>query len=255
LASKYDGAPLYWTDESSANPNATLTASAIIDRVIRDFSPSQRRRVRRAESVDAILAACPQNFNGFSECYAAVVFAALGDGPGAVNYTLRADGGLYHINVEGGKSDYEQRVMPLQFAIDQVGISLASPWVFLLIQAHSGYHRASDRRRGGHSAGMAVHAADKQGAGYEDPSEYVLPTVCGCVAALLTCPVRLHPRAAHPTRPRALHLLRRHLLPAPRRLRHRARHPPHRPPPRDGPPRLCPHPVRHSILSISSLLN
>lgn len=94
-----------------------------MNRITRDFTQAQRRSVVRAIAPDAIPAACPQNFNLFSECFAAVVFYDLpmsSQDPTPVNYTIRADGGLWHIDVKGGKSDYEKRILPLQWAVDQV---------------------------------------------------------------------------------------------------------------------------------------
>jgi ATP-binding cassette subfamily A (ABC1) protein 3 len=41
-----------------------------------------------------------------------------------VNYTIRADAGLYHIDVVKHSSDYEKRILPLQWAIDQVRYAL-----------------------------------------------------------------------------------------------------------------------------------
>lgn len=66
---------------------------------------------------------CPQNFDGFSGCYAAVVFTNMapnGATPRGINYTIFADAGLTHIDVERHTSDVVQRILPLQWAIDKV---------------------------------------------------------------------------------------------------------------------------------------
>jgi ATP-binding cassette, subfamily A (ABC1), member 3 len=103
--------------------NSFMSPDTVMARVIRDFSPVQARSVIRASSPATVPNACPQNFNLFSECFAAVVFNYLptsAEDTAPINYTIRADGGLYHIDVKGGKSDYEKRILPLQLAVDQV---------------------------------------------------------------------------------------------------------------------------------------
>jgi ATP-binding cassette subfamily A (ABC1) protein 3 len=94
-----------------------------MSRIASNFDSRQHHALQHVESPDDIAPACPQNFNLFSECFGAVVFNALpqsAEDPTSVNYTIRADGGLYHIDVTGGKSDFEKRILPLQFALDQV---------------------------------------------------------------------------------------------------------------------------------------
>lgn len=74
-------------------------------------------------SRDDIIQACPQNFNLFSECFAAVVFEGMPSAANAsapVNYTIMVDGGLFHVDVVKHTSDYEERVLPLQWALDSV---------------------------------------------------------------------------------------------------------------------------------------
>jgi ATP-binding cassette subfamily A (ABC1) protein 3 len=125
LASRFDGSlSLYWADATTANSSTTTfaTPSDIMARVTAGFAPAQLRAVHQAQSADAIPALCPQNFNLFSECFAAVVFNELDVGA-PVNYTIRADGGLFHIDVASHASDYEQRILPLQWAVDRVRIS------------------------------------------------------------------------------------------------------------------------------------
>ncbi|TRM70462.1 P-loop containing nucleoside triphosphate hydrolase protein [Schizophyllum amplum] len=60
------------------------------------------------------------------ECRRSVEASAANGTASVVNYTLRADGGLYHIDVINHASDYEQRLMPLQWAIDQAVIALTT---------------------------------------------------------------------------------------------------------------------------------
>lgn len=93
-----------------------------MDRITSGFSDIQRAAVTKASSVEEIPLACPQNFNLRSTCYAALAFndipSPLEGRP--INYTLRADGGLVHIDVVKHTSDYEERLLPLQWAVDKV---------------------------------------------------------------------------------------------------------------------------------------
>ncbi|KAL1669459.1 P-loop containing nucleoside triphosphate hydrolase protein [Schizophyllum commune] len=100
-----------------------------MSRATSNFSPSQLDAVKKVASPDDIPATCPENFNLFSECFAAIEFhdpVPTNISASVVNYTLRADGGLYHIDVQNQRSDYEQRLMPLQWAIDQAVIALTT---------------------------------------------------------------------------------------------------------------------------------
>lgn len=95
----------------------------IMAHVTSGFTSRQLQAVRKVSSPDDIPSACPQNFNLFSQCFAAVAFNVL---PTSANdttpydYTIRADGGLFHIDVVKHTSDYERRILPLQWALDSV---------------------------------------------------------------------------------------------------------------------------------------
>lgn len=96
-----------------------------MSRVTAGFTSSQLRAVKKVTTPDDISSACPQNLNLFSECFAAISFdgiVATGNDTSAINYTIRADGGLFHIDVQRHNSDYEKRILPLQWAVDQVKI-------------------------------------------------------------------------------------------------------------------------------------
>lgn len=90
--------------------------------ILKDFTLAQLGAVKQVESPDDIPSACPQNFNLFSECFAAVAFYDLPE-LGPINYTIRADAGLAHIDVIRHTSDFELRILPLQWALDKVGQS------------------------------------------------------------------------------------------------------------------------------------
>lgn len=93
-------------------------------RITTGFSDSQLGAVKKSSSATQLPFECPQNFNGFSECFAAVVFYDIpAEATKPVNYTILADSGLFHIDVVRHSSDFETRVLPLQWAVDQVRIA------------------------------------------------------------------------------------------------------------------------------------
>jgi ATP-binding cassette, subfamily A (ABC1), member 3 len=92
-------------------------------RVTNGFTSQQQKKVKKVASPDQIATECPQNFNLFSECFAAISFNSLPGTPNStqpVNFTIFADGGLAHIDVVHHSSDFETRILPLQWAIDEV---------------------------------------------------------------------------------------------------------------------------------------
>ncbi|KAI0658358.1 P-loop containing nucleoside triphosphate hydrolase protein [Cubamyces menziesii] len=126
LQDVYDGSlALIWADGTNGT-GTNPAAHDIIAHITRDFDSKQLKNVRQLASPEDIPDACPQNFNLFSECFAAVAFNSLPgpDGTLPLNYTLRADGGLFHIDVTKHTSDYEKRLLPLQWAIDSAIIEL-----------------------------------------------------------------------------------------------------------------------------------
>ncbi|KAJ3806238.1 hypothetical protein F5876DRAFT_91149 [Lentinula aff. lateritia] len=140
LQDRFDGSiSLVWADGTNISSTSGVTPTAIISHISSDFNDAQRNAIRKVASPSAIPSQCPQNFNLFSECFAAVAFydiPSLGTGP--INYTILADGGLVHIDVVKHTSDFEERILPLQWAIDQAivelqtGVQLPTPleWPF-----------------------------------------------------------------------------------------------------------------------------
>ncbi|KAH9948219.1 P-loop containing nucleoside triphosphate hydrolase protein [Amylocystis lapponica] len=136
LSDAYDPSlALIWAD--GTNGTGTPSAEDIMSKVTRGFSLSQLASVRKVDSPDDISPSCPENYNGYSECFGAVEFQSLpglptqasGSGTNvttAFNYTLRLDQGLFYINVAKHTSDYEKRVIPLQWAIDSAIIELTT---------------------------------------------------------------------------------------------------------------------------------
>ncbi|KAK0217586.1 hypothetical protein EDD85DRAFT_990713 [Armillaria nabsnona] len=116
---------LLWADGTDGTSDPS--PASIIARITQNFTTSQLAAVRQLDSPDEIPAACPQNFNLFSECFAAIAFyniPANGSATNPINYTIRADAGLAHIDVVKHASDFEKRILPLQWAIDQAIIEL-----------------------------------------------------------------------------------------------------------------------------------
>ncbi|OBZ68485.1 ABC transporter A family member 2 [Grifola frondosa] len=129
LSDVFDGSmPLIWAD--ATNGTGTPSSQDIISHLTTGFSVGQLRAVRQLDSPEDIPAACPQNFNGFSECFAAIAFNSFpssgSNGAQPLNYTLRADAGLFHIDVTKHTSDYEKRILPLQWAVDSAIIELTT---------------------------------------------------------------------------------------------------------------------------------
>lgn len=131
LVEAYDGSmPLVWVD--STNSSGTPSADTIMQRVMLPFNQKQRNNVKKVASADQVPSTCPENFIGLSQCYAVVIFEGLptkGDPESSkqpFNYTLRADSGLVYINVVKHTSSMEQRVMPLQWAVDSAYIELVA---------------------------------------------------------------------------------------------------------------------------------
>ncbi|KAG7099993.1 hypothetical protein E1B28_001784 [Marasmius oreades] len=133
---------LVWVD--ATNQQSSPTPSEIMAQVTQTFTSSQKNAVRQLRNPSDIPATCPQNFNLFSECFAGIVFNDIPSAGSAnltrpVNYTIRADGGLFLIDVDHN-SDFEKRILPLQWAIDkaiielQTGVEVLTPleWPFTI---------------------------------------------------------------------------------------------------------------------------
>lgn len=138
LHQQYDPSlSLVWADNT--NGASALAPADIMTHITSSFSSAQLAAVKKVDSASQIPLECPQNFNLYSQCFAAIAFfntPASGSSP--VNYTIYADGGLAYINVEKHTSDFEKRLLPLQWAIDraiielQTGVQMPTPqeWPF-----------------------------------------------------------------------------------------------------------------------------
>ena len=112
---------MVWADNTTTAANPT--PQAIIDRIAINFNSKQRAAIQQVATANDLPVACPRNFVGFSQCYAGISFNSVPGAGGAVDYTLLVDNGLAEIDVEDQKSDYQQRVLPMQWAIDKVPLS------------------------------------------------------------------------------------------------------------------------------------
>ncbi|KAF4612016.1 hypothetical protein D9613_004324 [Agrocybe pediades] len=114
-----------WTDATDGTSDPS--PASIITRITSDFTPEQRASVKEVDDPATIPSLCPQNFNLFSECFAAIAFYDIprnGNASRPINYTISADSGLSFIDAVKHNSDFEKRVLPLQWAIDKAIIEL-----------------------------------------------------------------------------------------------------------------------------------
>jgi hypothetical protein len=96
-------------------------------RITGNFTPNQLQAVKQVATPADIPAQCPQNFDMSSQCFAGIAFNHLpinATDTTPINYTISADAGLIYINVYSHTSDFETRILPLQWALDQVLRSL-----------------------------------------------------------------------------------------------------------------------------------
>ncbi|KAF8910204.1 hypothetical protein CPB84DRAFT_1812882 [Gymnopilus junonius] len=126
LQSQFDGkTALIWVDATDGTSNPS--PASIISRITSGFTPAQLASVRQTSDPADIPSQCPQNFNLFSQCFAAIAFYDIPANASAsrpINYTILADAGLAHIDVVHHKSDFEKRILPLQWSLDQAIIEL-----------------------------------------------------------------------------------------------------------------------------------
>ncbi|KAG1725891.1 uncharacterized protein EDB91DRAFT_1086964 [Suillus paluster] len=123
---QFDGSlPLIWTD--GTNGTGTPSAQQVMARITSYFTPNQLQAVKQVTSPADIPSQCPPNLMSFSECFAGIAFNSLpmsATDTTPINYTISADRRLTHINVYSHTSDFETRILPLQWAIDQAIIEL-----------------------------------------------------------------------------------------------------------------------------------
>lgn len=110
-----------WADGTDGTSNPT--PEEIISHITANFTRNQLTSVKQLSSPSDIPATCPQNFHSDSQCFAAIAFTNIpadGNASNPINYTIFGDGGLTFIDVQRHTSDFEKRILPLQWAIDRV---------------------------------------------------------------------------------------------------------------------------------------
>ncbi|KAK7049037.1 hypothetical protein R3P38DRAFT_3307634 [Favolaschia claudopus] len=101
---------LVWADATDGTSQPSPTD--IMARITSGFSASQHSAVRQVPTAAQLPFECPQNFNGFSECNAGLVFYDIpANVTSPVNYTILADSRLFHIYVVHHTSDLETRAI------------------------------------------------------------------------------------------------------------------------------------------------
>lgn len=120
LADTFDHS-LYFPWVDNTNGTGALSADDIMARVTRGFSGKQLGATRKLTN-EEMSVLCTQNPSSKSQCFAGIIFEHIGaaDSNFPVNYTIIADSSLGFVDVRGHKSDYERRILPLQWAVESV---------------------------------------------------------------------------------------------------------------------------------------
>ncbi|KAJ7626727.1 hypothetical protein B0H17DRAFT_1286284 [Mycena rosella] len=140
LKQEFTKGSLMWVDATDGN--GYPSPSEIMTSITTGFSVAQLNTVRKVSTAAEMVAQCPQNSRGFSTCYGGIFFNDLprNNVSAPINYTLIADYGLGRIDVSHHTGDFQMRVMPLQWAIDQAiiriknGVAVSTPldWGFTM---------------------------------------------------------------------------------------------------------------------------
>ncbi|KAJ6526262.1 hypothetical protein DFH09DRAFT_1187858 [Mycena vulgaris] len=117
---------LVWLDATDGNSDPSPTE--VMTRITSGLSTSRLNAVKKVSTTEELFSECPQNFRGFSNCYAALMFNDISrhNASSPINYTLVGDSGLGLVDVKHHTGDFETRVMTLQWAVDQAIIELRS---------------------------------------------------------------------------------------------------------------------------------
>ncbi|KAG1840268.1 hypothetical protein DFJ58DRAFT_858320 [Suillus subalutaceus] len=128
LQNEFDGSlTLVWAD--GTNGTGTPSAEQVMARITSNFTSNQLQAVMQVATPADIPTQCPQNFDLTSQCFAGIAFNYLpmnATDTTPINYTISADAGLVYVNVISHTSDFETRILPLQWALDQAIIELRS---------------------------------------------------------------------------------------------------------------------------------
>lgn len=108
-------------------PDAEPWGSRLLQATLQNAGLSERNvRLIGLDNPD-VSTHCPQNLNGFSECFAALVFSQVDPEEQRLNYTLRGDFGYRSVDVDSpGNDDQASRFLPLQWAVEASFVQLVS---------------------------------------------------------------------------------------------------------------------------------
>jgi hypothetical protein len=98
-----------------------------MSKVVDGFTAAQLAGVKKVGSASDIPLACPQTLNQVSDCFAAIQFnsvnESLHNSVNVTSYTLISDGSRASIDVVDHRGDFEQKILPLQWAMDHVRLN------------------------------------------------------------------------------------------------------------------------------------
>ncbi|KAF9479407.1 P-loop containing nucleoside triphosphate hydrolase protein [Pholiota conissans] len=125
----FDGSrPLVWADNT--NGTGFITAKAIMGQISKNFTLKQLNALKEVENTQQVQQACLLNFNGASGCFSTVTFETIpttaGSDNRSVEYIIRYDDGVQHINIAKHDTDFETKLLAVQWAIDQAVIELST---------------------------------------------------------------------------------------------------------------------------------
>ena len=110
-----------WADGTQGSGDPSVFD--VMSRITSDFNERQLSAIRQVSSPNDINIHCPQNFLLSSDCFAAIKFESSPTNDSTLDtfrYTILGDGSLTHIDTLQHASDYEKRILPLQWAVDSV---------------------------------------------------------------------------------------------------------------------------------------
>lgn len=121
----FDGSkPIFWVDNTGGN--GYISAKDIMGHVTSNFTTKQLASIHQLQDDQVLGDTCKSNFNGGSACFITITFDEIPTENDILplNYTIRSDNGAFYVDVTKHRSDLETRIIPMQWAIDQVTNSM-----------------------------------------------------------------------------------------------------------------------------------
>ncbi|ORY26511.1 hypothetical protein BCR39DRAFT_541062 [Naematelia encephala] len=115
---------IVWSPPRAAATNATL--DTFFDDLMSKAMTGVSGYIEKVQNSSSIDRACPQNYNGLSNCFAAVSFGAMDEAAHELTYTLRSDFGLTSVDVDDHTKDDVQLRLPFQWAIESTFIEMTT---------------------------------------------------------------------------------------------------------------------------------